>query len=179
VQILVTGANYRRHRAAGLPGFNAQALEQGQRPRQVIREAGRVAAPLEIAMRLQIDEGVPVVVRRRIFLLEQPAALTDNYYPADMAGGTAIEQPGRIRGGLHTLIEDPAGPIRRQIACSVDDIAGRMPTPGEARELKLPPGVPVFRVLRTVYDADGRPLEVQDSVAAADRHQFRYEVEMR
>lgn len=119
-------------------------------------------------------------LRRRIFLLEeQPAALTDSYYPADMAGGTAIEQPGRIKGGVHALIEDPAGPIRRQVACSVDDIAGRMPTPGEARELKLPPGVPVFRVLRTVYDADGRPLEVQDSVAAADRHQFRYEVEMR
>jgi GntR family transcriptional regulator len=52
-----------------------------------------------------------------------------------------------------------------------------MPTPEEARELK--PGVPVFRILRTVYDADGRPVEVQDSVAAADRHQFRYEVEMR
>jgi GntR family transcriptional regulator len=49
-----------------------------------------------------------------------------------------------------------------------------MPTPDEA-----PPGVPVFRVLRTVYDTDGRPLEVQDSVAAADRHRFRYEVEMR
>jgi GntR family transcriptional regulator len=54
-----------------------------------------------------------------------------------------------------------------------------MPTPEEAREPKLPPGVPVFRVLRTVYDPEGRPLEVQDSVAAADRHQFRYEVEMR
>ena len=30
-----------------------------------------------------------------------------------------------------------------------------------------------------VFDAEGRLLEVQDSVAAADRHQFRYEVEMR
>jgi len=39
--------------------------------------------------------------------------------------------------------------------------------------------VPVFRVLHTVYDAEGRPLEVQDSVAAADRHQFRYEIQMR
>jgi GntR family transcriptional regulator len=39
--------------------------------------------------------------------------------------------------------------------------------------------VPVFRVLRTVYDTEGRPLEVQDFLAAAYRHQFRYEVEMR
>jgi GntR family transcriptional regulator len=105
---------------------------------------------------LQIDDGVPVIVRRRIFLLEeQPAALTDSYFPADRAG-TAIEQLGRIKGGVHALIEDPDGPTRRPDAYSVDDIAGRMPTPGEARELKLPPGVPVFRVLRTVYDTEGR-----------------------
>jgi GntR family transcriptional regulator len=180
VGITVTGSNYRRHRGLGLPGFNAQALEQGQRPLQVIREVARVGAPSEVATRLDVEEGAPVIVRRRTFLLEEiPAALTDSYYPADMAGGTAIEQPVRIKGGVHALIEDPGGPIRRQVACSVDDITGRMPTPDEARELRLPPGVPVFRVLRTVYDTEGRPLEVQDSVAAADRHQFRYEVEMR
>ena len=163
MQLLVTGSNYRRHRAAGLPGFNAQALEQGQRPRQVIREVGRIGAPAEVATRLQVDEGAP---------------LNDSYYPADMAGGTAIEQPERIKGGAYALIEDPDGPIRRQVARSTDDITGRMPTPDEARELGLPPSVPVFRVLRTVYDTEGRPLEVQDSLAA-DRHQFRYEVEMR
>jgi GntR family transcriptional regulator len=180
VQLLVTGSNYRRHRAAGLPGFNAQALEQGQRPRQVIREVSRIGAPAEVAARLQVDEGVPVIVRRRIFLLEGlPASLTDSYYPADMTAGTAIEKPERIKGGVYALIEDPDGPIRRQVARSTDDITGRMPTPDEARELGLPPGVPVFRVLRTVYDTEGRPLEVQDSLAAADRHQFRYEVEMR
>ena len=131
-------------------------------------------------MRLDLDEGDPVVVRRRLFLLEdQPAALCDSYYPADMAAGTLIERPGRIRGGVHALIEDPEGPIRRQVERSVDDILGRMPTPAEAAELRLPPGVPVVRVLRTIYDSEGRPLEVQDSIAAADRHQFRYEVEMR
>ena len=112
-------------------------------------------------------------------LEDQPAALCDSYYPADMAAGTLIERPGRIRGGVHALIEDPEGPIRRQVERSVDDILGRMPTPAEAAELRLPPGVPVVRVLRTIYDSEGRPLEVQDSIAAADRHQFRYEVEMR
>ncbi len=29
VRLLVTGANYRKHRSAGLPGFNAQVNEQG------------------------------------------------------------------------------------------------------------------------------------------------------
>jgi GntR family transcriptional regulator len=53
-----------------------------------------------------------------------------------------------------------------------------MPTPGEASGLQLPSGVPVVRILRTVYDGEGLPLEVQDTVAAADRNAFRYEVSM-
>jgi GntR family transcriptional regulator len=108
-----------------------------------------------------------------------PAALCDSYYPAEMARGSVIERPGRIRGGAYAAIEDPDGPIRRQIARSVDELVARMPTHDEAVELGLQPGVPVVRVLRTVYDSEGRPVEVQDSVVAADRHEFRYEEQMR
>jgi GntR family transcriptional regulator len=180
VRLLVTGANYRRHRALGMPGFNAQALEQGQRPEQRIRSVAMVDAPAEIAMRLDINEGSPAVLRRRVFLLEgEPVALCDSYYPVEMARGTVIERPGKIRGGAYAVIEDPDGPIRRQIARSVDDLVARMPTPGEAIDLSLQPGVPVVRVLRTVYDSEGQPVEVQDSVVAADRHEFRYEEQMR
>jgi GntR family transcriptional regulator len=180
VRMLVTGANYRRHRALGLPGFNAQALEQGQRPEQRIRTVAVVDAPAEIAMRLDINEGSPAVLRRRVFLLEgEPVALCDSYYPVEMVRGTVIERPGKIRGGAYAVIEDPDGPIRRQIARSVDDLVARMPTPGEAIDLSLQPGVPVVRVLRTVYDSEGRPVEVQDSIVAADRHEFRYEEQMR
>jgi GntR family transcriptional regulator len=180
VGITVTGSNYRRHRAAGLPGFNAQALEQGQRPRQEIREVARIPAPADIALRLDLDAGTDVIIRRLTFWLEEmPAALHDSYFPADLAAGTPIERPRKIRGGAHALIEDPDGPIGRHIARSIDEIASRMPTASEARELRLPQGVPVFRILRTMYDSDGRPVEVQDSVAAADKHAFRYETDMR
>ena len=180
VGITVTGSNYRKHRGLGLPGFNAQALEQGQRPRQDIREVVRVPARPEVAARLDIDESAEVVVRRLTFLLEGiPVALHDSYFPADLAAGTAIEQPRLIKGGAHAVIEDPAGPVHRHIARSVDEISGRMPTPDEARTLSMPPGVPVFHILRTVYDSEGRPVEVQDSVAAGDRHTFCFEVDMR
>ena len=117
----------------------------------------RIPAPAEVATRLDIDEGSDVVVRRLTFWLEDmPGALHDGCFPAELAAGTAIEQPHKIRGGAHVIIEDPEGPIRRRIARSVDEISGRMPTPGEVRELGLPPGVPVFRVLRMVYDTEGR-----------------------
>ncbi|MGQ0777699.1 MAG: GntR family transcriptional regulator [Pseudonocardiales bacterium] len=180
VRLLVTGANYRRHRSAGLPGFNAQVTEQGQRPEQRLLEVGTVGAPEEVAMRLDLDENAPVIVRRRLFLVDdQPVALCDSYYPAAMAEGTAIAEPGRISGGALAVIEDPAGPIRRMAARSVDELTSRMPTRPEIDQLQLSPGVPVVRVLRTIYDSEGAPLEVQESVAAADRHEFRYEVEMR
>jgi GntR family transcriptional regulator len=120
-----------------------------------------------------------VVIRQRLFLIDgQPVALCDSYYPADMAQGTAIAEPRKIKGGVHALIEDASGPIKRIIARSVDEIVARMPAPSEAEALALPPGVPVVRVLRTVYDTEDRPVEVQDTIAAADRHEFRYEVAM-
>lgn len=81
-----------------------------------------------------------------------------------------------IRGGVHALMEDPAGPIRRRIARSIDDLVSRMPTPQEAGPLRLPQGVPVTRVLRTVLDSEDRPVEVQETIAASDRHEFGYEV---
>ncbi|MGH3688244.1 MAG: GntR family transcriptional regulator [Pseudonocardiaceae bacterium] len=145
VRLVVTGANYRRHRSAGLPGFNA-----------------------------------PVVLRRRLFLMEdQPVSLCDSYYPADMAVGTAIAERRLVGGGALAVIEDPAGPIRRMAARSVDELTSRMPTRAEIDQLRLSLGMPIVRVLRTIYDTQGAPLEVQDSVAAADRHEFRYEVDMR
>ena len=48
VRLLITGSNYRKHRGLGLPGFNAQALEQV--PEQQLLEAATVSAPAEVAM---------------------------------------------------------------------------------------------------------------------------------
>jgi GntR family transcriptional regulator len=177
VRLLLTGASYRRHRAAGVSGFNAQAAEQGQKAEQRLLEVVMVAAPPDVAIRLDIDEGAPVVVRRRLFLVEEePAQLCDSYYSAALAQGTKLAEPRRIRGSAYAVIEDPAGPIGRRIARTVDDVVSRMPTPREAEALRMPPGTPVLRVLRTVYDAHDAPVEVQEAIMAADRHELRYEV---
>ena len=179
VRLLVTGSNYRKHRELGLPGFNAQTLEQGQAPEQQLLEVATVSAPTEVAMRLGIEDGSSVVVRRRVFLADaEPVALCDSYYPVGLADGTPIAKARKIRGGVHALIEDPSGPIRRRIARSIDDLMSRMPTPLEAAALRLPQGVPVTRVLRTVLDSNDEPVEVQETIAVADRHEFRYEVAM-
>ncbi|MGH8884124.1 MAG: UTRA domain-containing protein [Egibacteraceae bacterium] len=51
-----------------------------------------------------------------------------------------------------------------------------MPTPEEARRLRTGTGVPVVRLLRTLYDTSRRVLEVSDFVLAGDRHVLVYEV---
>ena len=180
VRLLLSGENFRRHRSAGVSGFNAQVAEQGQAAEQRLLDVGRVAAPDDVAERLRVDGGAPVVARRRLFLVNgEPVALCDSYYPADVADGTALAEPERIAGGAYGLIEDPAGPIARRLKRSIDDLECRMPTPEEVDALELDLGVPVVRVLRTVYDSEGAAVEVQETVAAADKHQFRYEVAMR
>jgi GntR family transcriptional regulator len=180
VRLLLSGENFRRHRRAGLSGFSAQVGEQGQMAEQRLLEVGRVPATGEVAHRLGVEEGEPVVVRRRLFVVNgEPVARCDSYYPAAMADGTALAEPGNIGGGAYGLIEDPDGPIRRRLRRSVDDLECRMPTPSEVEELQLGSGVPVVRVLRTVYDSEKVAVEVQETIAAADKHRFRYEVAMR
>jgi GntR family transcriptional regulator len=180
VRLLLSGENYRKHRRAGLPGFNAQALEQGHVPEQQLREVGTVEAPFDVATRLEVEEGTPVVVRRRLFRVDShPVAFCDSYYRTDLADGTVLAERRKIKGGVYSVIEDPTGPIQRRVARSLDDLVARMPTQVEVDGLELLPGVPVVRVLRTVYDTSDYPLEVQDSVTAGDRHEFRYEVSMR
>ncbi|HEV3288196.1 MAG TPA: UTRA domain-containing protein, partial [Streptosporangiaceae bacterium] len=48
--------------------------------------------------------------------------------------------------------------------------------PDEAKVLSLRPGVPVFRLVRTAYDVDGRAVEVCDTLMAADAYQLSYEL---
>jgi GntR family transcriptional regulator len=57
-------------------------------------------------------------------------ALCDSYYPAGLAQRTQIAQDRRIRGEVRAVIEDQAGPVRRRIACSFDDLASRTPRRG-------------------------------------------------
>jgi GntR family transcriptional regulator len=85
----------------------------------------------------------------------------------------------RIAGGAYRLIEDPSGPIARKLKRSVDELISRMPTPQEVGVLGLASGVPVVRILRTVYDSQGVAVEVQETIAVADKHELRYEVAMR
>ena len=143
VRMLVTGSNYRRHRALNVPGFNAQALEQGMSPRQDITEVGRIARRRIWPSGWTWTRDHSSLFAVGCFTLTASRWPHRLVLPAVVRRRPALEQPGPIKGGAHAVIEDPSGPIRRNIAYSADDITARMPTPNGAPNLGQ--GVPVFQ----------------------------------
>ncbi|MFJ5110965.1 GntR family transcriptional regulator [Streptomyces sp. NPDC088551] len=179
VQMLTTGANFRKRRETGVSNFNAEAAAQGLRPEQRILGVERLPAPAEVASLLGVDDGTTVIVRRRAYFVnDDPMQLVDGYYPAELFGGTEVEEPRRIRGGVSRLIEDPEGPVGQRITQFVEDLEIRMPSPNEIKALNIPPGVPLARVFRTAHTAAGQTVEVLDSRIPCDRHAFRYVIDV-
>ncbi|WP_327291098.1 GntR family transcriptional regulator [Streptomyces sp. NBC_01198] len=179
VQMLTTGANFRERRDTGVSNFNAEAAAQGLRPEQRISSVETVPAPPDVAERLGVADGAEVIVRRRAFFVnDEPMQLVDGYYPAALFAGTEVTEARRIRGGVSRLIEDPDGPIGQRITHFVEDLEIRMPTPAETDALKIPPGVPLARVLRTAHTSAGQTVEVLDSRVPCDRHVFRYVIDV-
>jgi GntR family transcriptional regulator len=179
LKMLLTGSNWRAHRGGGLSNFNAEAASQGRTATQQLLAVEETEAPAEIAERLRVPANTIVIVRKRLFVVDgEPMQFCDGYYPADLFRGTAVAETRRIRGGVHGLIEDPEGPIRRRVTRFVEDLDVRMPVPSESAELAIPEGVPVVRVFRTAYDSNEEVLEVLDSLVPTDRFAFRYVIDV-
>lgn len=159
-------------RAAGTDTWMSDVADQGRQGSQSITVAIDPASP-EVAARLGLPEGEPVAVRRRVRAVDEvPHNLNDTYYPRDISAGTAIEIPVDIPQGVITLMAD-MGYVQVRYH---DDLETRMPTPEEASELQIPPGVPVLVQYRTGYTAEDRPVKVTICVWPGDRTLLAYEV---
>ncbi|MFH8441335.1 GntR family transcriptional regulator [Streptomyces sp. NPDC018026] len=155
--------------------WGAEAEEQGRRGTQRILHAGEVPAPAEVARLLRVDEGEPVVVRRRLILLDGlPNELTDTYYPLAVARGTALARTAKIRGGAVTLLAE-LGHIGVLVR---EDVTATMPDEEERRALETAPDEPVLRLSRVTLDREGRPIQVDRMVMPALRQRLRYEIEI-
>lgn len=162
----------RRHRDAGQAAFLAEARQAGVTAQVDQIEVGTATPPAEVRARLGLDEGADVVVRSRRYLADgAPIETAVSYVPADLAAGTRIADQDTGPGGIYARLED-AG---HELARFTEEVSARMPTTEERRRLRLTPGIPVLRVLRTAYDVDGRPVEVCDTVKAAPAYVLEYE----
>ncbi|HZV50553.1 MAG TPA: GntR family transcriptional regulator [Candidatus Dormibacteraeota bacterium] len=149
----------------------AEIEATARRPGVRYLQVGRTRAPAEAARRLGIEPGAPVAVRRRILFADGvPLQVATSWVPWELAEGTRLADSDCEPEGSYPHLE-AAGHL---IYTLEEEITARMPTPEERRLLQLPPGTPVLRMVRTARDADGRPLEVADTVNAADRYVWLY-----
>lgn len=136
-------------------------------------EVRRQVADDRTAQLLHLEVGDVVVTRDCLVLAGgQPVQLAVSNLPAELAGGTRIEDtdagPEDIPACLEALGHSPHW--------SGETVSARMPTPSEASALQLTGGIPVLLVTRTIYDSTGRPIQTDDTVLAANRHELYYEL---
>jgi GntR family transcriptional regulator len=163
----------RRHRKEGKAAFIVESEAVDATPSVDMIQVREAKAPAEVTDRLGLPEDGRVVVRSRRYSLDgRPVETATSYLPADIAAGTPITDPNPGPGGIYARLEDLGHTLER----FTEEVSARMPTPEEARLLSLSPGVPVFRLVRTAYDIDGRPVEVCDTVMAADAYLLAYEL---
>lgn len=161
----------RRHRKAGKAAFTAEAEQVGAQADVDMIQISEMVAPPEIAERL--DHAGPVIVRSRRYSLDgAPVEAATSYIPADLAKGTPIAVPNPGPGGIYARLEDLGHTLER----FTEEVSARMPTDAEARLLAMMPGVPVFRLIRTAYDLEGRAVEVCDTIMSADAYVLNYEL---
>jgi GntR family transcriptional regulator len=166
----------RRHRDAGKAAYLIELEEEGRRPEVQVLEVAPRPAPPEIARLLQVEEGSQVLARRRRYLADgRPMEVATSYLPWELVEGTKITETDTGPGGIYARLEEMGHRLKR----FTEDVRARMPLPEEARALQLPPGVPVFVLVRVAYDTEERPVEVCDTVMAADRYVLSYELPAR
>lgn len=163
----------RRHRKEGKAAFIVESDQLGAKPDVDMIDVSEAAPPPEIADLLNTREGDVVVVRSRRYSLNgKPVETATSYIPADIARGTPIADPNPGPGGIYGRIEELGHTLER----FTEEVSARMPTPEETRLLRLAPGIPVFRLVRTAYDLEGRAVEVCDTIMAADAYVLNYEL---
>ncbi|PNG98249.1 hypothetical protein SMF913_14274 [Streptomyces malaysiensis] len=161
----------RRHRDQGKAAFTVEAEAAGSRPEVDSLEVKEERPSQDISARL----GSPrkVLARRRRYLLDgRPVEFATSYLPLDLARNTPIAQPNPGPGGIYARLEE----MGHRLDHFDEEIRARMPSPAEVRTLQLASGVPVIHLVRTAYDSEGRPVEVCDTVMAADAYVLAYQL---
>lgn len=163
----------RRHRKDGKAAFLAESEQAGAKPTVDMIEIREQAASADVAQRLRLSGDRTVVVRSRRYSLNgKPVETAISYIPADLARNTPIAEPNPGPGGIYARLEESGHTLDR----FTEEVHARMPSATEKRLLGLAPGTPVFRLIRTAFDINGRPVEVCDTIMAADAYVLSYEL---
>jgi len=129
-----------------------------------IVEVGTVPADETVASRLGVEPGTPVHVRRRIVSRGGvPVHYSSSYYPAYVIEAVPELTEPVSTGASRELAAERLGVPQAQV---LEEISPRLATAPEAEALGLTGQVSVNQIVRTVWLADSRTVEVGVKVTA-------------
>jgi GntR family transcriptional regulator len=129
-------------------------------------------APDDIARRLAVEPGEPVMVTRYRFLADgAPIQLSRSWEPLSVTGGTPVEWP---EDGAAVGVVARMDTIGVRIDECTERVTARPARPDEIDALGLPLRGSYVLVVERTYYADGRPLETADIVFPGDRYELVY-----
>jgi len=158
----------RIRRPASTSSFFDALVLTGRTPRTKVLSLTERAADADVAGRLQIDAGAPVLVLSRIrFADDEPIAHMTNHIPLSILGELPTKSQLESES-LYSLIR------ARGIELDYADqgISARTATPKEANLLQAPRGSTLLTMVRTAFDTTGRAIELGQHVYLADRYSF-------
>lgn len=157
--------------------FVSPVPEGGKTPhgRSTSVEVSEVVASADVTALLGVDAGEPVVRRGRMMLDDegQIVEITASYFPKSIADGTPLATGSKLGGATPTALKRLGYPPRSPAREWVD---ARMPTAEEARILRMPPGAPVFRMLRLTKTDGGKPVEVLEMILPGHLYRLEYDL---
>ncbi|MEU3956038.1 GntR family transcriptional regulator [Streptomyces achromogenes] len=144
-------ARVQTHAATG------RALDPDETSRIV--EVGVVGADETVAARMDVEPGTPVHVRRRVVSRGGvPVHLSSSYYSADVIEAVPELTEPVSTGGSRELAAERLGSPQARV---LEEVTSRLATDPEKSALGLSgESVIVTQIVRTVYLADGRIVEV-------------------
>ncbi|MFE0356580.1 GntR family transcriptional regulator [Streptomyces nigra] len=131
------------------------------------------SVPAGIAGVLGLDEGDRSFLRTGRYLSAgRPVKLVRTYVPADLVKGSPLVRAESAHESIHAALS-AAGhtPVDGH-----EEVCSRMPTTEEAAQLAIPPTRSVLAAYRTLYDAAGRAVEVEETVMDSASYVLDYAV---
>jgi GntR family transcriptional regulator len=152
--------------------FAEEMRKSGLVPRTPLADLSTVPAPADIAERLEINAGDPVVRRtRHMFASDRPVQLATSYIPLAVAGSQDIALPDTGPTGLYKRLAAQGYPVAR----FVEEIEARQPRADEAAFLGLTEAQHVLEVTRVAYTKDDMPIETVINVFPSQQWRLSYE----
>lgn len=148
------------------------AEQKGMAGKIELLDVEEVVPPAAVREAFGLDKEDTAILRRQVlFLDDHPCEVVEVYFPLELAQGTAIAEPRKIKGGAGRVLMEAGFPPLR----CVDKVAARWPTPEQARALRMPTKLPVLRQFRVTYSVDDRPIQAEIMAKAGHLYELEYE----